>query len=529
MSSTDLPIPDELFLEITKDLDITSIMRCRQVCRLLCSVIDGSAYVGYRVELALAGMEDGPPGEFNLEERLQKLRSLQRALWQELCPTSALQIIPRSGPLTLYEPPLASWLRGGTWAYIGEDRRSVWLFTPSSSIRGTPGCIRSIPDLGFNLVNLLCDPVQNLVALIQSEPHEQLGMKIHLRTMDGTTHPSASTSFLQLKTVPSVAQPEGFDVHGDFLAIGYDFFMSIHQVPNNDWNAAAIWNWKTGALVLGLYGCESVSCAFLSDRYILLTIVVRAEDDGITETHLAVLDYRQGSSGYVHYRDATYVCRFRYPQCMAEVSTWEFVIARPVIRHDGLNDTNLAAPFIHSQKDTIIHIVFLVNRKALLHERMPRVSHLIPLSVLLRYIDDAGDRSPWYDWDEWAPDTYLKCYRDRVNRTVFGSRLIEYDDTVRPKALRVHNFNQYYIKHRLSRSADNEDAERFAEGVTTTNSDDFTNIFMDRVETTLLCHTEELEMPWLDEFGSIERMYICDDAILFALDDEDFRAVSATF
>ncbi|OCH86650.1 hypothetical protein OBBRIDRAFT_211861 [Obba rivulosa] len=89
--------------------------------------------------------------------------------------------------------------------------------------------------------------------------------------------------------------------------------------------------------------------------------------------------------------------------------------------------------------------------------------------------------------------------------------MLPYNDTVRPKTLYVHNFNQYYIKCRLSRSADNKNAERFAEGVTTTDSDDFTDIFMDRVETTLLCHMEELGMSWLHEFGRVECMYICND------------------
>ncbi|OCH86651.1 hypothetical protein OBBRIDRAFT_211729 [Obba rivulosa] len=99
------------------------------------------------------------------------------------------------------------------------------------------------------------------------------------------------------------------------------------------------------------------------------------------ETHLAILHYRKGPTGYVHYRDATYICRFRYPQYTHTIKTWDFSIARLFIHSDGLGDPKCAAPFIHSRDDTIIHINFIAERGGL----PTGISHIFSSNSSLRH------------------------------------------------------------------------------------------------------------------------------------------------
>jgi hypothetical protein len=85
-------IPIELIVIIFEYLDITTLLtRCRQVCFIsvlkfdsnelyktlssqichaLRDIIDSSASIQYRIELAVAGMDDGPPSSLGPAQRL---------------------------------------------------------------------------------------------------------------------------------------------------------------------------------------------------------------------------------------------------------------------------------------------------------------------------------------------------------------------------------------------------------------------------------------------------------------------------
>lgn len=123
--------------------------------------------VQYRIELALAGLEDGPPGGMSTSERLEALRAHQRA-WQEL-KASAILVQDETSDMHVAVFPGAA-----MWAHTENGSpRSLWLHQIPSLIRGIPSRTWTLDDVGFDVdVDRLClDPAQDLLVAIE-QAHE---------------------------------------------------------------------------------------------------------------------------------------------------------------------------------------------------------------------------------------------------------------------------------------------------------------------------------------------------------------------
>jgi hypothetical protein len=75
-------LPLELFAMILGHLDVHALIRCRKVCKLLRNLIDHSPSFQYKIELAVAGMDDGLPSDLGPVERLRILNAHQTA-WKK--------------------------------------------------------------------------------------------------------------------------------------------------------------------------------------------------------------------------------------------------------------------------------------------------------------------------------------------------------------------------------------------------------------------------------------------------------------
>ncbi|KAI8975836.1 hypothetical protein BD414DRAFT_509774 [Trametes punicea] len=74
-----LELPAELQVRIISQLDARSILACREASAELAWTIDDSVELQYRLELALAGMVDGPPSDASVRDRLDALRAYRSA------------------------------------------------------------------------------------------------------------------------------------------------------------------------------------------------------------------------------------------------------------------------------------------------------------------------------------------------------------------------------------------------------------------------------------------------------------------
>jgi len=111
---TDFPI--ELVIRVLFNADLLSVLRSRQVGKVLNGIITESSLLQYKIELAINGMIDGPgiiDGEETASSRLEALRAYRNA-WETLTPRKKMTIPGRSNDTSHYE------LCGSVWARAGK-------------------------------------------------------------------------------------------------------------------------------------------------------------------------------------------------------------------------------------------------------------------------------------------------------------------------------------------------------------------------------------------------------------------------
>ncbi|KAH9910844.1 hypothetical protein B0H21DRAFT_492444 [Amylocystis lapponica] len=69
----------DVLTPILDSLAVRDLLACKQVSRYLLEVIDGSERLQYKIDLAVAGMVDGPPSALCTAERRSMLREYQKA------------------------------------------------------------------------------------------------------------------------------------------------------------------------------------------------------------------------------------------------------------------------------------------------------------------------------------------------------------------------------------------------------------------------------------------------------------------
>ena len=174
--SSFINLPIELTLKIISFLDYKGLLVCKlvrlppsppsralisppcthQVCRSLHALIANSAEFEYKIELALAGCEDGPRSELSYATRLERVKEYQAA-WKEVNWRSE-QVVPM--------------LMGGVWELYGgvlaqARGRETLVF------KQIPSEIKGIEEkdwechVGFNIRDFGMDPSQDLLVCIE--------------------------------------------------------------------------------------------------------------------------------------------------------------------------------------------------------------------------------------------------------------------------------------------------------------------------------------------------------------------------
>lgn len=168
-------LPAEIVYKILGSLDVVSLVLCRQAsdfpnlgCGVLISsvlqlnkvlknLIDESTALQYKIELEVAGMEDGPPSSLGASDRLALLGRRQDA-WAELRYTSR----------QIFEGPLNDlWhLSGGVLAQLRTLDSIEFLQLPSE-FRGIESKEWTISDIGFEIIDFAMDSSQDLLVMIE--------------------------------------------------------------------------------------------------------------------------------------------------------------------------------------------------------------------------------------------------------------------------------------------------------------------------------------------------------------------------
>ena len=132
------------------------------MCKAFHNLVDTDVRFQYRIELAVAGMQDGPSSTLPTADRLAILRERQAA-WDTLTWRER------------HEQPMGA---GSVWELYGgvlaqsEGKRTLTLRQLPSVIRGIPDKQWEIADVGFDIRDFGMDPAQDLLVGVE---HKRLG------------------------------------------------------------------------------------------------------------------------------------------------------------------------------------------------------------------------------------------------------------------------------------------------------------------------------------------------------------------
>ena len=133
-----------------------------QVCTRFKTLINRDVRAQYKLELAIAGMEDGVASPLTTTERLSALRLRQNA-WITFTWTAKENVPAYVGDV---------WdLRGNVLAQ-SEGQRTLHLRKIPSSIRGIESHGWTLFDVGCNITDIAVDPVQDLLLVIEEFENE---------------------------------------------------------------------------------------------------------------------------------------------------------------------------------------------------------------------------------------------------------------------------------------------------------------------------------------------------------------------
>ncbi|TCD69894.1 Amino-acid acetyltransferase, mitochondrial [Steccherinum ochraceum] len=378
-----IQLPTELILQSLNALDFPSVLRCRQLNSAFKDLIDNDAALQYKIELAVDGMEDGPPSALLPAERLQLLRK-HRAAWKAMRHTSTHNI-PMSG--------------GGVWELYGGvlaqgiNPRGLAFTQLPSRLRGIPEKNWTLEDVGFKIRDFGMNPGEDLLVLIVKPPQDSTEYTIHLRSMTtGKPHPHAP-KLAELKHIAS-ARNYSFAIQtsGDYLGILFE------SADEND-NELVVWNWKSGVVEMVLNVNTQSPFLFLSDRHVLVAYVHGLDSDE-PRLLLKVFDFMSAPTTKTSCTDMPFVCEFALPRQHATSDI--FAIALRSDPAPGWKPpASLSVPFHKARNERL----FVLSIWFAGDGQIKPLLLFIPSFTLFRHIDRVGSgddaigrQVPWQDW-----------------------------------------------------------------------------------------------------------------------------------
>ncbi|KAI0788515.1 hypothetical protein C8Q75DRAFT_768748 [Abortiporus biennis] len=380
-----LSLPVELIIKILAVLDLRSLLRCRQVCSLLDGLVRNDASLQYKIELTVAGMEDGSSSPLLVVERLHKLKLRQDA-WNRMRFTSETAVpMRRGGVWELY---------GGVLAQSRDDH--------GLSFRQLPSDIRGIDDVGWTLEDLpmrirdfSLDPSQELLVVI--EKPRQINTStylVHLLDLHtGKVHKNAPTQGYLSHCPDGQSFSYMIQTCGEHLGV---LFLSEDETVKE----LVIWKWRTGALELVITGAAIGAFVFLSDTQILVSHLGGLNDDSEVEPVLGVIDFTEASNVRTPIKDIGFLCLFRFPL----MRSWAAPLAVH-LRSDPAPSwkphPDLQVPFHVAREDRLYVVTAWIAEGV----AVKTLVLFLPSQTIFKHLKalTPEEKGRCLNWDEWGP------------------------------------------------------------------------------------------------------------------------------
>ncbi|KAF8134940.1 hypothetical protein EV363DRAFT_1429622 [Boletus edulis] len=432
----EFPLPDELIGSIVDHLDVPSLLRFMQVCKLFYSIISESAQLIYKIELFVSHMEDNEHSSMETVNRLNVLREYNRK-WNDLEWTSSGSIPMTDGCWELSGGILAQVIHGN----------ALSLVQLPCKLKDIPERRWSVP-FDFRIHDFTLDNSQDLVVLLElvGTFPPNVSCKIHLRTLSGEQHPRAAETQITY-TSSSLHATVSFMIQicGNRVAVLF-YDRLFFELDRRSTNPFLVWNWRTGQQELYVHTAGITSYAFMTEDLILATII-RSD----SEPALQILRASAHVDPIRSLEETPCICELQLPKVQGEV---EWLLVRSEPTPTWKPPTGSGVPFYASRKDYI----FSVFIRAVVDDMERNIVLFLPLSTLLLEVERSHDvprRN--VPWDAWGPDgtriismqpseTWI-CY-------TYGMKFVQHVPWNNGYAVQVYDFNPYAARKHIKTAVD---------------------------------------------------------------------------
>lgn len=249
-------------------LPFYEVVKCRLVAKLIRDIIDGSNALQYKIELVLAGKEDGGKMSLTTAAKREILRKYQEARFT----------LSPSFITTLEITDLPSLLSDDTWEMFDnilsvEEADTVRLTLFPSKVMGSPERTMNLPRLflGKTFTYVAFEPFEMLV-MMDSEMDDDYSILVYQIQRE----PPFEARPVPLNVGKYGDDPafranlmQGVEIHGDLIAI-----VSV----TNEWSSATwidgtafqVFNWRTGECLMGFDSYPGFKCFTWYNRALII-------------------------------------------------------------------------------------------------------------------------------------------------------------------------------------------------------------------------------------------------------------------
>ncbi|KAH8101210.1 hypothetical protein BXZ70DRAFT_116749 [Cristinia sonorae] len=368
-------VPTEILEKILLNVDLQGVARCCQVCRRFHDIIVNSISIQYRLELAVDGFTDGPPGGLTVGDRLRALRD-RRKNWMTMQPTSRKVVFSQDRD---YASP-ARVVRMGAPSRGISEKESVYT--------------------GFTVETSRWNAEEDVLVFELESPSES--STPHLRFLSLATQESHSKAFKH--TVAFDEFPNYSDGCTVMLwEVFYSYIGFMTRTRTGDVDSLAVYDWKSGTFILTVTSEDSFGYIFPSERYLLLVYLdedLSPEFATMSAVDLLKVQKQGGDSGlpiefFVDTLDTNIItchfltCYFRLLNASRGLSVQ--IYFSPKVWHPQGHDTQV--PF-HVGDSRLLALYFNTDDD-------DGVAMFIPCATIMWHIEQA-EADPSKDRVEWS-------------------------------------------------------------------------------------------------------------------------------
>ncbi|KAJ3486901.1 hypothetical protein NLI96_g3905 [Meripilus lineatus] len=422
-----LSLAVELMEMILEDAHVCDVLRCRQLSKTICELIDNSPSLQYRIELLLSGMEDTGFNDQTVSENREILREyLSR--WTTLRPDVLVHT-----ELPLGEDPVWT-IKGDLFCQVLSSKIDITLLP--SRIRDAPSQRWSSQRWSLPMVDSYAFEVDVSQDLVLFQYREGNGFCIKaLSLSSGEKHPGSTCDAIVIET----SHLEGIDELTTKLVVLKDeVLVGVYPMISTTCVSLSIVDWRTGATIWTLAQTEFTSFLFLDDAHILTSSINRRP----YAPKISIINFRISHCPTI----SLLFPNFLRPVYEIQLTAGQTPPSTTVLRK------RTTYPFQITTSDKIFTLAVFGNSRSLPHFVVPSWVLKREIVRIRQEMSSASEEEVVVPWNSWGPRG--TAFFPDISRTLFADSSLSASGmiyiTKEAGSIVLYDFNRFALRRDAS-------------------------------------------------------------------------------